>query len=208
MARFRKTAFTAAALALMAGGASAASMTFAQQVMVQPGGPTVGAQCNTNLRTDLCNTLGEDDGDFAGGVGNGFFSLGNLDPGDVLSFDFGVHFTGPIYVYEVTGGNVANHEEAAVIELIASDLMGADHVKTVYNTDGVKVGGTTSRYEIVFDSIGGPFSSLRVQYVGTPNTTDGFDLDAIAVSAVPVPAAGLLLLAGLGGLAAARRQRG
>jgi hypothetical protein len=35
---------------------------------------------------------------------------------------------------------------------------------------------------------------------------DGWDIDAISVAAVPLPAAGLLLLAGLGGLAAFRRR--
>jgi hypothetical protein len=41
----------------------------------------------------------------------------------------------------------------------------------------------------------------------TNGTNDGFGIDAIKVAAVPVPAAGFLLLAGLGGLAAFKRRK-
>ncbi|MGR3515170.1 MAG: VPLPA-CTERM sorting domain-containing protein [Paracoccaceae bacterium] len=41
-----------------------------------------------------------------------------------------------------------------------------------------------------------------------PLTNDGFSIDDIAVSEVPLPASALLLLGGLGGLAAMRRRKG
>ncbi|MEM9426591.1 MAG: VPLPA-CTERM sorting domain-containing protein [Pseudomonadota bacterium] len=41
----------------------------------------------------------------------------------------------------------------------------------------------------------------------TPSTNDGFSIDDIAVSEVPLPASALLLLGGLGGLAALRRRK-
>lgn len=41
-----------------------------------------------------------------------------------------------------------------------------------------------------------------------PRTNDGFSIDDIAVSAVPLPASALFLIGGLGGLAALRRRKG
>lgn len=49
------------------------------------------------------------------------------------------------------------------------------------------------------------FNSNKRNGNGFPN--DGFSIDDIAVSAVPLPAPALMLLAGLGGLAAFRRKR-
>ena len=41
---------------------------------------------------------------------------------------------------------------------------------------------------------------------GAPRLNDGFSIDDIAVSEVPLPASSLLLLAGLAGLASTRRK--
>lgn len=42
---------------------------------------------------------------------------------------------------------------------------------------------------------------------GQPRTNDGFSIDDASVSAVPLPASAVLLLAGLGGMAAMRRRK-
>lgn len=42
---------------------------------------------------------------------------------------------------------------------------------------------------------------------GQPRLNDGFSIDDVAVNAVPLPASALLLIAGLGGMAALRRRK-
>lgn len=57
-----------------------------------------------------------------------------------------------------------------------------------------------------FDSI--KLVDATVAQYGTGTSSfDGFDVDAVSVAAVPLPAAGVLLLAGLGGFAALRRRK-
>lgn len=199
MAKFWNALCGAAALALLAGGASAASYTYATKATEVLGG-SVDTQCMTASRDDLCNALGAPDGDFPGG---GFFSIGNAPLGVI--FEFGTLFTGPITVWEITGGNVASYVEGLDLTFFAL-TPGGDQYEGILNTQGTKVAGTNARYEIMFDVSGGPFSAILVR--GRNDTEDGFDIDAIAVSAVPLPAAGLMLMAGLGGLAAARRRKG
>ncbi|MFZ3584582.1 VPLPA-CTERM sorting domain-containing protein [Loktanella sp. DJP18] len=192
-----------ASIAVMGGAtaASAATLAYAQTATTLSGGSFTDTACNTGSRSDLCNVLGAPDGDFVGGIGNGFFSMKNTDQ---VVLTFGTSFAGSIYIYEVTGGNVNNNVEGLNFTLIAQDF-GGNQVAGVFNNMGTKVSGTTARYEIEFASTGGPFTSLIVQ--DNSGTADGFDLDAIAVSAVPVPAAGLLLLGALGGLGAMRRRK-
>ena len=62
-----------------------------------------------------------------------------------------------------------------------------------------------NRYKIEA-MIGGVFDRLMV--FGTSSQTgDGFNLDAISVAAVPVPASAALMLTGLGAFGAMRRRK-
>lgn len=69
--------------------------------------------------------------------------------------------------------------------------------------------GAKKIVEIAFDDA---VSTASIFFVNTDGRSggrlnDGFSLDDIAVSEVPIPAAGFLLLGGLGGLAALKRRK-
>jgi hypothetical protein len=66
--------------------------------------------------------------------------------------------------------------------------------------------------QTVYVDFGGVFDTATITLFntnpnGTPRLNDGFSIDDIAISAVPLPAPALMLLAGLAGLAAMRRKR-
>lgn len=63
----------------------------------------------------------------------------------------------------------------------------------------------TVTYDIVYDGSGDFISFADTS--GTPRDQGGPVLDNVALSAVPLPAAGLMLLAGLAGLAGLRRRK-
>lgn len=68
----------------------------------------------------------------------------------------------------------------------------------------------TSSLDTIFDSVNGYTQTLKVTWDGVAlnngNTTAQFDIQAVP-SEIPVPAAGLLLISALGGVAALRRRR-
>jgi len=143
--------------------------------------------------------LGDADGDFFSlGLGTDGSGIGG---GILLEID--PAFTGPAILFEVT--SPSNHFEAADV-YVSNELIGANSVFV----------GT------VFNSLNGPSASNMVEiagswrYIGIVDVTarefastgseDGFDLDAVKVSVVPVPAGVLLLGTALAGLGLSRRR--
>ena len=61
--------------------------------------------------------------------------------------------------------------------------------------------------DLVTITFGSHVSSAEIRLANS-RINDGFGIDDVTVGAVPLPAGGLLLLTGLGGLALARRKRG
>jgi len=200
MTTLLRGALTAAVFATFATASSAATI-YASSVTADGGTAcTVGVQ-NTD-RTDICNSLGmqDVDGSFSAG---GFTSTANFDE---LEYTFGSFFTGPLTIWEVTGGGDTNptYVEELTFRLFNS-VTEAFQLGTVVNVEGVGDGIDRWRVET---EVAGVFDKLFVSDASVlSGGRDGFDIDAIAVSAVPLPASALLLLAGLGAFGAMRRKK-
>lgn len=183
-----KTVAATAALTLSAGAASAAPI-YADTVIDFQGDCATGG-CAA-YRSDPTKALGAADGEFV--------SLG-LGGSITLGFSGVPNLAGDATVYEVTWGNRANHPEAAQVY----SVLGGDEtlLGTITNANGANS-----------VSLSGPFDSIKIvdytvsYFNGNTSSFDGFDVDSVSISAVPLPATGLMLLAGLGGFAAMRRKK-
>ena len=186
-----KTLLAGAALAASAAGANAA--TYASEVIaVNPGvcNNQPGKVCDpTNPRTTAANALGAAD--------NKFYALGL---GGDITLGFGKSFgASKVSTWEVTYSRDTGHDEAVEVYSVLGG------VETLLGTLTNVVGSAT----LIAST---PFQYIKLVDVSKsvfPNTTsfDGFDVDAVSVAAVPLPAAGAMLLAGLGGFAALRRRK-
>jgi hypothetical protein len=188
-----KLLLASAALAVSAGAASASTIYANTVISSSQGACTVPGGCLAD-RSDPTAALGAPD--------DKFFSLGNGGH-IVLGFAGAPFGSGTATTYEVTTNRKNDHKEAievySIFQGVQSALLG---VITNFNESGsVFVTGA-------FDSI----KLVDITYTLFPDTTsfDGFDVNAVGisdVSPIPLPAAGFLLLAGLGGLAAVRRKK-
>lgn len=223
-----KNAFIASALAgaaLFAGvGSASAATVYATEVdSGRVGVAGIGfeatSQVHTESRDDAGNALGAPDNG-PGDVAGGFFSLGI---GGAAVFGFGTSFGLDASVFEVTFGcggaqnanGTCNYAETIDVYALAgaytafdgefglSDLtsLGFTKVGSIANGDANAPGGGSI-------AIGGPFSYLALIDTSMAGSgRDGFDIDSVAVSAVPLPASALFLLGGLGGLGFLRARR-
>jgi hypothetical protein len=212
-------AATVMAFGLSAGAASA-STVFASAVtgFTMDGASSTSASlggCSASSnRSNLCNALGAPD--HPGGSSEfGFLSAGNYD---ALKFTFGGPITGPLNFFEITFNRDAGWVESIAFLLVGEGGATFMTAKNATPTgDVTNTGGTPDgkdRWILTADGFtGGPFSELWVfdTSTGSPGAGGGFDIDAIsanlAPAVIPLPAAGFLLLAGLGGLAMAGRRR-
>ncbi len=161
-------------------GAQAATL-FATNVAIVTDGPR-----GTSFdRDDSTNALGSSQGDF--------FELGY---GATVDFTFGGLFTGPGEIIETTFGNRSGFLETFNI------FVGRNGVFTLLSS-------ATNAAASIALNFNGSFDTLRLVDTSPLLTgpTGGIDIDTISVTAVPVPAGGLLLLGALGGLGLIRRRR-
>lgn len=140
-----------------------------------------------------------------------FFEIGQ---GSEIFLTFGETFLSPGRLVEITfgGGDADWFESVEVYGGLFGDV-GADY-DLLASIDNISAGGTDLG-GASFD-FNGKYQVLRLIDT-TPETTDaggdnpgfdgGFDVAGVQVQPVPLPAAGWLMLAGFGGLAALRRRK-
>lgn len=188
----------AGALALTL-GAEVASATTVHATSITVGSTTVTTQTNTTDRGDLGNALGASDA--TQNPFSGFYSLGL---GGSAVFGFGTNFGAPGAVLEVTSGSRSAHPENLLVEAFNIAANAWESLATISNQGPT---GLTLAVSLPLEP-GAVYSLLRLTDMSPiASGRDGWDIDSVSVSAVPVPAAGLLLIGALGGLVALRRRK-
>ncbi|WP_374303245.1 VPLPA-CTERM sorting domain-containing protein [Paracoccus sp. (in: a-proteobacteria)] len=192
-----KTLAAAAALAVTAGATQAATYNAISYSDVVEGTCSLAgsARCTADNRKTLGNLVDDNK--------NTFYSLGL---GGSVTLGFGTDFkAGDVSVYEITftrPTSTDKHYEA--FELIALD---ANKNATGFSTV------ISNKNEFSSFRIDSGFTYLKLvdvtkrEFQTGTTSYDGADIGMVSIAAVPVPAAGVLMLAGLGGLAALRRRR-
>ncbi|MEM6941956.1 MAG: VPLPA-CTERM sorting domain-containing protein [Pseudomonadota bacterium] len=200
-----------AAFTMLATASGAATVTpvFADCDPNLPNVPGFGAgtgQCSNNAsRTDA-------DAINFGAADGSFYSLGlsNASGTSELIIRIDPAFRGPASIVEVT--NPGLHKEAANVFVAREDSNGDFDGSTVLFVGQVNNGAGGSVPDVNSVSFSGVWNFLIFQDQSTTvysdtRSTDGYDIDAVTVSPVPLPAAGLLLMSVLGGLGLMGRRR-
>jgi hypothetical protein len=206
---FKRIAAIAAFL-MMSGVANAASVHYATAIDWSNNG-TVGS---SNGRNVAANALGAPDGRF---LSLGLTARNGSNPGFAV-FDFGQVFTGPGFVFETTfrcsvsGATCAGHREQVEVWLGTDYAFGSNDLSDVLDDftrlpdligNAEAQGGASFQFD-------GSFRYLALvdrSGVLRNGSVDGFDVDAIGVTPVPVPAALPLMAAALAGLGLVARRR-
>ncbi len=196
-------AATCVAVAALGVGAANAAVYVSEVVSFDPGtgnrGPDGGG---TSIADAFAKVGGAPDGNF--------LSLG-LGGGIVLGFGAGP-FQGASVLFEVTNGcgvTCGSWPESVSVSTSMNEAGSWDYVGTLTNSAApTEISGNTRGYLL---NITTPFRYLYLVDTSptspSGNSNAGWDIDAVSVAPIPVPAALPLLVAGIGGLAWAGRRR-
>jgi hypothetical protein len=201
-----KLLLSAIAAIALAGSVQAASITFSENQGNQANGDPVPVD-----RSDLDHLT---DGDVST-----FYSLGI---GGSLTASIAPELIANASLVEVTFGNNKSFPESALVYLdtmsqatLLGELFNAASGASSINANGIITtspntpsNGITS-FTIGLNGLSGSsliFVDSTDDNFGATGSKDGFDIGELSITAVPLPATGLMLLAGLGGIAALRRR--
>jgi hypothetical protein len=194
----RILALVGAATLAMTTAASATTMTVGDESVFNDGWATwieydpYASRGTADGRANPLNALGSNT--------STFFEIGF---GSTVTLQFGTQFVSPGTLVEVTFGNPARWPES--VEIFVGNIGGT--FTSIGSVSNAVAGGTGAQ----FTFSGGPFDALRLVDTTIPTAsmgaTGGWDIAAVRISPVPLPAGGLLLLTGLGVLALRRRNK-
>lgn len=185
-----KTLLAGAVLAASAAGANAATYYADKVISSTPGTYEI----NYPGRKNTANALGAADGEF--------YSLG-LGGSLVVGFAQSLFdASNNISAFEITYERDIGHDEAVDVYSVLGGV--ETYLGRLLNS----VAASSVRAQTAFEYIKLVDVTRTVfPTVNNQSSRDGFDVDAVSIAPVPLPAAGLMLLAGLGGLAAVRRRK-